>query len=217
MIPPRVRARPDGDEAVPSLGIGDAAAGAGEVGIQRGGVLVDGVGIPTRRVRLPDLDQGVGDRPAALVEDTAGDDDALTLRLALVLSGEVVVEWPHAPLPEERTGDLRQLLRQQAERLAGCTQARRFVRGRQKRRMDTARYGIPRQLRLVRHGTSPGPRSSPQWSDASPATFGCTPAGRAAACARRDRGRRGGASGWSSWRRIPGLARRDRGMWRSRN
>src|SRR5665213_4351862 len=118
VIPPRVRARPDGDEAVPSLGIGDAAAGAGEVGIQRGGVLVDGVGIPTRRVRLPHLDQGVADRTTALVEDTAGDDDALTLRLTLVLSGEVVVEWSHAPLPEERTGDLRQLSRQQAERLS---------------------------------------------------------------------------------------------------
>ena len=59
VVPPRIGAGLDGDEAVAALGIGDGASGAGEIRVERGRVLVDDVDVAPGGVRLPDLDQRV--------------------------------------------------------------------------------------------------------------------------------------------------------------
>ena len=64
VVPPRIGTRLDRDEPVPAVGVGHAAAGAVEVGVERCRVVVDLVRVPAGRVRLPDLDQSVSDRPA---------------------------------------------------------------------------------------------------------------------------------------------------------
>src|SRR5205823_5857814 len=92
VVLPRIRAGLDRDEAISSLRVGQAAAGAGEVGVERRRMPVDLVRVPARRVRLPDLDERVRDRPAGVVEDAPGDDDPLAERLSVVMAGEVAVE-----------------------------------------------------------------------------------------------------------------------------
>ena len=99
MVAPWVRAGLDRDEAVAALVVGEAAAGAGEVRVERRGVLVDLVPVAAGRVRLPDLDQRVAHRPAVLVEHAAGDDDPLAERLALVLARQVAVELAERASP----------------------------------------------------------------------------------------------------------------------
>jgi len=59
VVAPRVLAGPNGDEAVASFVVGEAAAGAAEVGIERGRVVVDLVAVATGGVRLPDLNERV--------------------------------------------------------------------------------------------------------------------------------------------------------------
>ena len=54
-------------------------------------MLIDHVHVAPGRVRLPDFDEGVGHRPAVLVDDAPGDDDALADRLARVLAREIGV------------------------------------------------------------------------------------------------------------------------------
>ena len=49
VVAPRVGARLDGDEPVAAVVVGEAAAGAGEVGVERRGVLVAQVGVAARR------------------------------------------------------------------------------------------------------------------------------------------------------------------------
>jgi hypothetical protein len=89
VVAPGIGAGLDGDELVVAVGIRDAAAGAGEVGIERRGMLVDDVDVAARRIALPDLDEGMRYGTAGLVEQAALDDDALAERLAGVLGGEV--------------------------------------------------------------------------------------------------------------------------------
>ena len=109
----------DADEAVVAGGIGDAAAGAGEIGIERGLVLVHHVPVAAGGIALPDLDQRVGHGPSALVEHAALDDDALPLGLAGVLPGEVGFLRRHVGVAVDRAGDLRQRLRDEDQRLFG--------------------------------------------------------------------------------------------------
>ena len=59
VVAPRVGAGLDRDEAVAALVVGEAAAGAGEVRVERRRVLVDLVRVAAGRVRLPDLDERV--------------------------------------------------------------------------------------------------------------------------------------------------------------
>ena len=96
VVPPRVGAGLDRDEPVPALGVGEAAAGAGEVRVERRRVLVALVEVAAGGVRLPDLDQRVA-APAGRPSSTRPrDDDALAQRLAVVLAGEVGVGLGHA-------------------------------------------------------------------------------------------------------------------------
>ena len=69
VVLPGVGPRLDRHEAVSSLVVGQAAAGAGEVGVQRGGMPVVLVDVAAGGVGLPDLDQAVPDRPPVAVRD----------------------------------------------------------------------------------------------------------------------------------------------------
>ena len=79
------------------LGVGRLATPADEVGIGST-TLLRGRVVETSRIRLPDLDQSVGQRLAGAVEDATLDQDALTLSL-----GRHQHE-PEIALPD--TGDL---------------------------------------------------------------------------------------------------------------
>src|SRR5262249_55999950 len=92
VIPTRIRARLDRDEAVTAVAVRETAAGAGEVRVEGRGMLIDLVPVPPGRVRLPDLDERAGHGPAGLVEQATVDDDALAERLAVVLARQVGVE-----------------------------------------------------------------------------------------------------------------------------
>jgi hypothetical protein len=107
MIAPRIRSRLDRDEAVAAFGIGQRPATACEVGIERRVVLVDGVPVAPGGVGLPDLHQGVRDRPAVLVQHAAADDDPLSDRLAVVLARQIMVAGLDVVPAKDRTGDFR--------------------------------------------------------------------------------------------------------------
>ena len=132
---PRVRARLDAHEPVAALVVRQAAAGAGEVRVERGRVLVAVVEVAAGGVRLPDLDQRRADRPAVAVGDPAGDDDPLAERLALVLAGEVVVELADGVVAVDRPGQLRQRPREQQQRLPRRARDGRAVVGIEVRRV----------------------------------------------------------------------------------
>jgi hypothetical protein len=91
MVAPWVGARLDGHETVITVLVRDRASGAGEVRVKRSWVIVLAMPVAPRSVRLPQLDERVGDRAAIFVQDAAGDDDALSDRFAGVLAREVVI------------------------------------------------------------------------------------------------------------------------------
>ena len=64
-------------------------------------VLIGRVDIAPGGVRLPDLNQGVGQRAPVLVQDPAGHHDALAERLAVLrgVPGEVMIELAHGVWP----------------------------------------------------------------------------------------------------------------------
>src|SRR6185312_16010587 len=108
--------RLDRHEPVAAVGVGTATAGAGEVRVERRGVLVDLVAVASARIGLPDLDQRASDRPPVLVEDPPGDGDPLADRLARMLPRQVVVELADRVLAEDRPVERVELLRQRDER-----------------------------------------------------------------------------------------------------
>ena len=86
-----IRAGLDRDEPYRPSRVGDRAAGAREVRVERRRVLIDRVRVAAGRVRLPDLDERLRHGPAVLVEHAPFDDDPLAQRLAGMLAREVVV------------------------------------------------------------------------------------------------------------------------------
>src|SRR6202043_3980486 len=84
MVAPGIGAGLDRLEAIVPLGIAEHPADAAEMRVERRVVLVALVVIAPGRVGLPDLDHRVGDALSVLVEDRAGDDDALAHRLVPV-------------------------------------------------------------------------------------------------------------------------------------
>src|ERR1700693_2985185 len=95
VVTPWIGARLDRDESIAPLAVGQAAAGAGEVRIERRRVgalpinLTPGRGgaavrsnVPPEGVALPHLDQRVTRRAPVAVEHPAADVDPLTQRLA---------------------------------------------------------------------------------------------------------------------------------------
>ena len=116
VIAPWVGAGPDGDEPVGAVGLREAPSRAREVGIERGGMLVQLVDVPPGRVGLPDLHELAGDRAAVQAEDPAGDDDPLTERLTRVLAGEIGVLGTDAGVAEDGTGALGRTQRKRDQR-----------------------------------------------------------------------------------------------------
>src|SRR5919106_2279199 len=129
MVLPRIRSRLDRDEAVASVVVGDAAAGAAEVGVDGRGVAVALVPVAPRRVRLPDLDEAVPDRPPVAVEHAAAQDHSLAERLARVLPGEVVVELADALVAVDGPGHLREGMAQRNQWTLRRAKARPHVGG----------------------------------------------------------------------------------------
>src|SRR5205823_5445540 len=107
--------------------VGQAAAGAGEVRVEGGRVLVDLMRVAAGGVRLPDLDERAPDRVAAVVHDAAGDDDALAQGLARVPAREVGIELLDRAFAEGRTGRLRERVREDQQRLLRAAQDGRAV------------------------------------------------------------------------------------------
>ena len=83
VIAPGIGAGLDGDEAVVAVRVRLRAAGAGEIRIERRGMLVDDMDVAAAGIGLPDFDQRVRHAAAVLVEHMAVHDDALAERLAL--------------------------------------------------------------------------------------------------------------------------------------
>src|SRR3546814_4867877 len=82
VIAPRIGAGLDGDEAVAALVVGDGAAIAGEIRIERRVMLVDGVAVTAGRIGLPQFDERARHRPTVFVEHTtAQDQDRKSTRL----------------------------------------------------------------------------------------------------------------------------------------
>src|SRR5207302_2239470 len=127
VIAPRVRTRLDRGELVAAVVVGERAAHAVEVRVQRRGPAVAGVPVTPARVGLPDLDQRVWHRPPVAVQQPAEDDDALPDRLAGVLHGQVVVALADSALAEQWTGHLGEPLRQQDQLLPRVAQRRGAV------------------------------------------------------------------------------------------
>ena len=92
MVLKRVAARHDRQKAITSFRIRDRAARhAGEIQVERCGVVVDAVRVAARGVGLPDFHQRLRDRPPILVECAAVQDDPLADRFAGVLARQVGV------------------------------------------------------------------------------------------------------------------------------
>ena len=99
VVLPRIGPRLDRGEPVVAVVVGQAAADAGEVRVDRRGMLVALVDVAPGGVGLPDLDELAAHRPAVAVDDPAGDHHPLADRLAGVLDGQVGLErctsrWP---------------------------------------------------------------------------------------------------------------------------
>src|SRR5260370_16843988 len=103
---PRISAGFDGYEPVPPLPIGQAAAGAGEVRVERRWVVVHRVHVSPGGVGLPHLDQCVTHRLAVAVDDAAADDDPFAERLAIMLPRQAGVPCEHRPAPKRGPGHL---------------------------------------------------------------------------------------------------------------
>ena len=135
MITPGVGAGLDGDEAVIAFRVGLRAAGAGEIRIERRGMLVDGVDVAAAGIGLPQLDQRVRHAAAVFIKHMAVHDDAFAERLALVLDGEVAVVLAHGLVAVDRPGQFRQRVPHDDQRFRGRALHRRAVIRRQPRRM----------------------------------------------------------------------------------
>src|SRR6185369_2349645 len=125
----------DGGEFVVPLGVADAAPDAGKIRIDRGGVLIPLMAIASRGIGLPDFHQAMRDRAPRFVPDLAFDDDALALRLALMLAGEIGIARRDTVMTEERAGELRQGLGNGNRTLRGRAAARAAIGRMEKRRM----------------------------------------------------------------------------------
>src|SRR6266566_925060 len=145
VVPPRIGAGRDGDEPVPAARVGDGAPDPVEVRVEGRGVVLARVPVAPARVRLPDLDERVRYRPPVRVEHLAGHDDPLSLRLAVVLRGQVGIGSRDQAVAEQRPGHLGEPVRQQDQRLLRVAQRGRAVTLEVKRRMQARRRTLVRR------------------------------------------------------------------------
>lgn len=87
VIFPGVFAGADGEEPVAALRVGEEAAFAGEIGIERRAALIESVEISAGGVGLPDFDEGVWNWASIFVQDLSANDDAWADGSAAMLLG----------------------------------------------------------------------------------------------------------------------------------
>ncbi len=105
VIKPRIRSRLDGDEAVDSIFVGERASGPGKIRIQWRRMLIDGVNVTPRRIRLPQFNQRARNRTAVAVQHAPGHDNALAQWLTRMLTREIVVRLADLSVSINRAGD----------------------------------------------------------------------------------------------------------------
>ena len=127
VVLPWIRRRLDRDETIPSLRVGQTAPRARKIRVERSVVLIDFVRVASRGVGLPDLDEGVRQRPSALIEDTALQDDPLSKRFPRMLPSQIVIHRPHAAVRINWSRSFRQRLRHDDERLVRMPQSRAAI------------------------------------------------------------------------------------------
>lgn len=91
-------------------------------------MLIDTVPIPSRRVGLPDFDQGAWNRASIFIQHAPAHDDSLSLSFSTVLVRQVVVVGADVTVAKNRAGEFRQSVRQQDEWLFGVPFRRGDVR-----------------------------------------------------------------------------------------
>ena len=91
VIDPRIRARLDGLDEIAPLIVGEQAACAGEVGIQRRIVTIGFMAIAATGVRLPNFNQCAAKRTPIFIEHAPVDEDAFADGLAVMVRSEIVV------------------------------------------------------------------------------------------------------------------------------
>src|SRR5260370_38159025 len=142
MIEPRIRPRLDGDKTVHTVFVGEGASGASEIRIQRRRMLIDGMSVPSRRVRLPQLNQCAGNGTSVAIQHAPAHNDAFSQRLARMLTSEIVVSFADLSMPLNRPRHLRQSVRQKNQPLGGSTPP------------PTPKPPRPRQVWRARFGTA---------------------------------------------------------------
>src|SRR6516162_7757035 len=133
MIEPGICAGLDGDETVSSMFIGQGSTCTREVRIKRGRMLFLDMPIPSGGIRLPNLDECVGDGSPIAVEHASTYDNALTNWLACMLAGQIVILFPYFFVPKNRSGNFRERVwphDQWVQRRAFDGRAVRLVEGR---------------------------------------------------------------------------------------
>ena len=131
VIAPRIRARLDRQKAIAAFVVGDAAACAEEVRVERRVVLVGLVHIAAGGIGLPDFDQRIAHRAAAFVEHAARHDDALAKRLAVAhgVTRQIVIERAEIFRAVDRHALVAQLFLQRNQRTRRAAFDRRTVAG----------------------------------------------------------------------------------------
>ena len=87
VIFPRVSAGPHCDKTVAAVFVGESAAFAGEIRVERRVVLVIFVQVASGGVGLPNFNEGFADGAAIFVDDASADSDAFAERFTFVLAG----------------------------------------------------------------------------------------------------------------------------------
>src|ERR1700685_1855833 len=91
MIEPRICARFDCDKSIRAIFIGEHAACAGKIGVERRRMLVTLVVVTPAGIGLPDLDQSVWHRASIVVQYPARHNNSLTERFARMLARYIVL------------------------------------------------------------------------------------------------------------------------------
>src|SRR5690606_36210924 len=114
--------------------VGQRAATAAEIGIERREVAFALVAIAAAGVGLPDFDQRVGHRAGVFVEHLTVDDDALTDGVAAVLAvvaDEVVVELADRAMAKGRAAGFRRGLAERQQCMTRRAEGGALISGRE--------------------------------------------------------------------------------------
>src|SRR4029077_9821847 len=121
MILPGISAGFYGDKTIAAFTIREGAAAAREVRIERRVMLVHAMAVAPGRVRLPNFNQRAGNGASLFIQNSPADDDAFALRFTAVLMSKVAIVFADVAMAENGTGELRQGVREQDQRLFRVT------------------------------------------------------------------------------------------------